>query len=185
VHQNRALQADWSLHGEAAFEFRVLAHAAGKELRRSIEQSYLDYAFGTGLTYNRNPDSRGGRGLKFTDAQRRTLSAVLKGKPKSEAHREALSDAAKRRWASVGAEDRQSLMSEMGRGNQGKPKSLEHRRNISRGRPKKLTEEQVREIKRRIADGESMSGIAREHGVSPSLISNIHRGKAWTHLDAA
>jgi hypothetical protein len=50
----------------------------------------------------------------------------------------------------------------------------------------KLTEEQVREIRRRYERGwrtaQSGGVLAREFGVSPSTISQIVRGKHWKHI---
>jgi hypothetical protein len=47
----------------------------------------------------------------------------------------------------------------------------------------KLTEDQVREIRRRSDEGESRSDLGREFGVSATNISGIVRRKFWKHLD--
>jgi DNA-binding XRE family transcriptional regulator len=44
----------------------------------------------------------------------------------------------------------------------------------------KLTEEQVQEVRRR--EGENQYTLADEFGVSQATISNIYRGRVWTHL---
>lgn len=50
----------------------------------------------------------------------------------------------------------------------------------------KLTADQVREIKRRLADGyRNGAALAREYGVDPKTISDIKRGKNWAWLTAA
>jgi hypothetical protein len=49
----------------------------------------------------------------------------------------------------------------------------------------KLTDSAVREIRRRLADGEMVKSIAASFGVSTAPISYIKTGKAWTHVDAA
>ena len=46
----------------------------------------------------------------------------------------------------------------------------------------KLTTEQVKEIKRRCAEGEMQLTLANEHGLSPSTISMIVMGKNWAHI---
>lgn len=48
----------------------------------------------------------------------------------------------------------------------------------------KLTDAQVREIKRRlIAGGETLAQIARSYGVVPQTIGWISIGKRWTHIE--
>lgn len=47
----------------------------------------------------------------------------------------------------------------------------------------KLTEDKVREIRRRCACGVSIRTLAKEYGVSPSVISNVFTRKTWGHVD--
>lgn len=46
----------------------------------------------------------------------------------------------------------------------------------------KLTAADIPEIRRRIADGETLSGLAREYGVWPTTIHDIATGKTWTRV---
>lgn len=46
----------------------------------------------------------------------------------------------------------------------------------------KLTEDKVREIRRRAATGESSSGLAAEFGVDPSMIWLINTRRSWRHV---
>lgn len=181
-HKNVALQTDWDQHGEEAFEFKMLAEIPDDGIRRAIEQSYLDCVLGDARAYNRSPSSLNNTGLKYTDQQRLAVSLAQRGKPKSAEHRAALSVAATRRWASVPKEDRREVMAAMGRGNLGKPKSAEHRQSIARGKAL-LAEDQVREIKQRLRAGETMAPIAADFGVHVSTISNIRRGRCWSHVE--
>ena len=50
----------------------------------------------------------------------------------------------------------------------------------------KLTEEQVREIKKELFNKEknrTQTAIAKEYGVSPGIISQIKTGKRWSHVE--
>lgn len=47
----------------------------------------------------------------------------------------------------------------------------------------KLTEDQIRAIRSRHADGSSQTRIAREFGVTQGYVSEIVNRKRWTHLD--
>lgn len=46
----------------------------------------------------------------------------------------------------------------------------------------KLTDRDVRDIRRRLAQGETGASLARRYHVSPSVISEIRTRKAWVHL---
>lgn len=47
----------------------------------------------------------------------------------------------------------------------------------------KLTEDQVREIKRRLANGETCQPLANEFGVTNGAIWFISKGRHWRHID--
>lgn len=47
----------------------------------------------------------------------------------------------------------------------------------------KLTEDAVREIRRRLADGEKVAHLARIYGVCEQLIYDIKNRKRWKHVD--
>jgi hypothetical protein len=47
----------------------------------------------------------------------------------------------------------------------------------------RLTESQVIEIKKRLADGERRVLLASEYGVSTTAINRIATGKSWAHLN--
>ncbi len=50
------------------------------------------------------------------------------------------------------------------------------------GRPSKLTEEDVREIRQQLQAGQTQRPLARKYGVDRSTIARIHTGKIWGHL---
>jgi hypothetical protein len=52
------------------------------------------------------------------------------------------------------------------------------------GSPKKLTTGAVAEIRAGLNLGRTQVEIAREHGVDPSLISQIKRRVVWAHVEA-
>jgi hypothetical protein len=62
--------------------------------------------------------------------------------------------------------------------------NIEHTRAAGRYRngQAKLTEDDVREIKRRLAAGESRSSIARAFNVNVSAIGKIAKGERWAHV---
>jgi NUMOD4 motif/HNH endonuclease len=46
----------------------------------------------------------------------------------------------------------------------------------------KLTEKDVKEIRKRLAKGETQLSIAGDYGVSRSLVGQIKQGRTWTHI---
>lgn len=71
--------------------------------------------------------------------------------------------------------------------------SENHRRKFSHGtlvhgekhKCSKLKTEQVIEIRHRVANGERKARVAREYGVSNTLIGYIVSGRAWPHVERA
>ncbi len=45
-----------------------------------------------------------------------------------------------------------------------------------------LSEDDVREIRKRLRNGESTHRIARDYGISAQSILNIKHGKSWSHV---
>lgn len=62
------------------------------------------------------------------------------------------------------------------------PLSVRNDATGSRHPKAKLTEDQVREIKRRLANGEQQKVIAKDYGVSPTSIRAIAIGRNWGHV---
>lgn len=213
THDNHRLQADWNEHGEAAFEFRVVVLVHDAAEREAAEQSLIDLYESCTYGYNRSPSATDNTGTTRSEEHRRAIGDANRGVPKSEEHRRKLSEAHKALWAGreVTPEQREQ-MAELGRMNKGKPKSEETKAKMSaaqKGRAKspehlaairaakcgvrpavtKLTPEQVREIKRRLAakesgaSQESGASLGRAYGVSPATITDIKHGRAWRDIE--
>jgi group I intron endonuclease len=183
-HSNSHLQAAWTKHGEDSFTFAVVEIAErGALIAR--EQAWLDdlRPFGD-RGFNLSPSAYTLRGFKFSDDQRANVSRALKGKPKSAEHRANM-------WGSreVTPEFRERMAAN-GRAGRGKPKAADHRSKIgaaqtgSANHAAKLTEAAVREIRARLAAGESGRHLASEYGVAESVVSLIKSGRAWKHVAA-
>ena len=182
LHKNRLLQAAWAEYGEDALDFRIVEVVDHLVRLRARENAWLrEVQPFEPAGFNSHRNARG-RGFRFTPEQCAKVSAALKGKPKSEAHRAAL--AARPITDAERANGRR-----MGLAGRGVPKSAEHRQKIGaaqRGGTNhhaRLTEVQVIEIKRRLAaGGETLFAIGRDFGVHEVTIHNIKSGKSWGHL---
>ena len=183
-HPNARLQSAWSEHGEAAFVFLVLQRVTEIAELRPAEQRWLDG--GTcepGVGFNRSPTTHG-VGWRYTDEQRARLADAHRGRPKSPEHRAAMSAAQR---AAVTPESR-ARCAAVGAATRGVPKSAEHRAKIGAAQSgganhqSKLTEPVVIALKRRLADGESVAGLARETGASYWMVYAIKTGLRWGHV---
>lgn len=54
-----------------------------------------------------------------------------------------------------------------------------------KGGRRKLTDRQAADIRKRLGAGESKNALAREYGVNPWTITNIHKGKTYAFTLAA
>ena len=181
THNVPQMQADWDEHGEAAFQFSLLADEQDKEYRLKVEQQFIDAQMAKGNCYNHSPSARDGKGYRFTVEQRSRVSTALKGKPKSDEHRANL-------WKNreVTAEFREQMAAN-GRKLKGKPKSKVTRTRIgdaqrgSRNQQAKLTEDIARDIWCRVMSGEKGQDLAREFSISSGTVSQIKSGQLWGH----
>jgi group I intron endonuclease len=133
-----------------------------------------------------------GKGRSLSKETRAKISATLKGRTLSQEARVRMSEAHKGRILSEQA--RAKVIHAL----TGRPVSLETRARISatrRANPlseesrqrivdakRVLTPDQVQEIRRRLASGESTRSIAEEYSVNYYTIWNILKGKTWAHL---
>ena len=95
-HANRHLQAAWLKHGESSFAFREIEVC---EVERLIEREQAAIDAGK-PEYNLSPTAGSSLGVKFTETQRKNISAALKGRPmppRSQEHRRNMSAALKGR----------------------------------------------------------------------------------------
>ena len=100
IHDNIHLQRAWNRDGAEAFVFEISKQVALDDLREA-EQKLLDRIIGKVRYYNINPlaDVPPDRtGQKMPRKAARATGAKLRGRPKSEAHKRALSAARKKAW---------------------------------------------------------------------------------------
>jgi group I intron endonuclease len=182
THKVPQMQADYDEYGAEAFSYDLVSEVADADERYEREQEQITTALATGRCYNLSPSARDNTGHRFTPEQSRKVSAALKGKPKSEEHRANL-------WRDreVTPEHRENMRL-VGSAGAGVPKTAEHRQRIglaqqgSGNHQAKLTDDRVREIKRRLSIGEKGRALAAEFGVSEPVISNIKHGHRWAHI---
>lgn len=193
VHHSRHLQASWSKHGLAAFEFRPIIICSKSNLLL-YEQIALDYykpefniriKAESALGVKRTPEFiekvKAGRaasgGWSPSKATREKISATLKGRR----GRKAAPEAIERMRAAQRARGSDHLRP-LWDAKIGVPRTAEVKQKLSRASAK-LSECQVRLIRDRAADGELQKSLGMEFGVRQSCISEIVRRVTYTWVD--
>lgn len=182
THANAYLQNAWSKHGEDAFVFEVL-ETCEPYVCLDREQHYLDMEK---PEYNINPSASSRLGVKLSDKTKAKISRAHKGKKVS------TEEAARLRTLAYGIKRSQDHKEAIRQAQKGKPKSEQQRRKQSQvmtGKMSgekhpnaKLTEQDVRQIKRLLLNDVKGVVIAQQFNVKPITISNIKTGRRWSHV---
>lgn len=192
THHAPHLQHSWSKHGENSFEFKVLEHCEPEHLVK-LEQVWIDWfspAFnvcptaGSSLGRAHSSETRskisakhlGRKHAPRSEEYRQKLSKVHTGKKKSAEHNAALQAG---RAARVYTEEQRQAISDSLRksyasGERSRERPPEYRNKIGKAFAR-LSDDAIREIRRRRDAGESGASLAREFNCPNSTISEIHR----------
>jgi len=179
IHPNRFLQRAWEKYGEDAFDFQISEFVPDIDLLIEREQFWLDktQSFQKSIGYNLSPTAKSILGYRFSDEQKAKVSAGIKGKPKSASHRANLWKSREKSSAFL------AQMSENGKKSKGRKITGLHslRKSLAQTGEKnhraKLTDNQIREIKERLKNGELGKDLAIEFNVVDSCISKIKSGQ--------
>jgi group I intron endonuclease len=207
-HSNDHLQRAFHKYGATVFEFRILQEIANEEELLSAEQYWLDFTkcYSRHLGYNIDPAANHSitspetaakisakiKGKFRSEETRAKMRAARIGKSPSEETRTKLSAAntskilpvetrAKISTALKGRVFTNEHRTKIGQVWQGRTHTEESRKKMM-GVNSPLIPEQVRDIRRRVAAGESRQSLAEAYGVHPTTIWNIIKRKTWSLL---
>lgn len=190
-HSNQLLQEDWSKYGEGAFEFAVVEHIDGLDEVNCAERKYIAEYKSLGLAYNvaDGGDAPHNLGKHLSPETKRKIGEKnrvnMLGRKASDETRAKMSAAQRNRaWTD---EQRKAHAEKSRETNLGRVRSEDTRellRKINQENPPsaKLTPDDVRDIRRRKADGETLASIADRYNSTPSYISSIVHGRRWGHI---
>ena len=195
-HHSPHMQRSWIRHGEAQFVFEILELCDPIELLVR-EQIWLDREQ---PEFNVCPTAGSSLGRKFSQAtkakiaakaigrkraprsqeHRDRLSLALKGKPKTPEHMEALQAG---RMRQVYTDARRAAVSESLRaayqeGRRSREKTEDHKNKIGQ-RFAKLTDDQIREIRKLREAGLTLKAIAEQFGTNPPNVLAICNGTRY------
>lgn len=173
-HSNPYLQNAWNKYGNDNFEFIILEECAVGELNER-EIYYISYYREQNLSYNIYDGGDGGilLGKHLSDETKKKIGEKNKINSSGKVH----------------SEETKLKMSEAHKGKKYKAMSEEGRKNIGESQqrfyeehPKKLTVEDVINIRKLHIDGQNYSEIARQYAVTPQCINDICNYKRWKQV---
>lgn len=163
--------------GKDNFSWTILETVSSEKDLDKRESYWIDHYRKSGYNlYNR--ESGGKSGYKLSEESKRLMSKAKKGKPLTEEHKRKIIESKKKNGTlSVSfqhSDDAKKVMSEKAKG---------HKRTVgSNNASAKINESLAETIIRQLISGDRVSDIAREHGLSVGIVSDINRRKTWRHV---
>lgn len=166
THGNRNLQESWNKHGKGFFEFSVLEIVKDKAGLVPAEQSFFDLLK---PAFNIAPNAGSCAGMKFSDERKKQISERVKGSGNYWYGK---------KLPCQGASKHPEIRAKMsalhsGTGNPMHGVTPPHA---------KLTDEQVREIRAALANGEELKPLAVRYNVSKGAIAHIKQGRSYRRV---
>ena len=166
THGNRNLQESWDKHGKGVFDFSVLEVVSNKSELIAAEQRFFREL---NPTFNIAPNAGSCLGVIHTEESKANMAESRRGD--------------KNCWFG-------KVPACAGMSNLPEVKAKISAKNSGSGNPMfgvtpahaKFTDEQVREIRRAISDGDSLTTIAKRHGVSKANIAHIRQGRSYARV---
>lgn len=166
THGNRNLQESWNKHGKGFFDFSVLEVVSDKSELIAAEQRFFREL---NPTFNIAPNDGSSLGVIHTEESKANMAESRRGE--------------KNYWfGKVPTCAGMSSLPEV--------KAKISAKNSGSGNPMfgvtpphaKFTDEQVREIRRAISDGDSLTTIAKRYGASKANIAHIRQGRSYARV---
>ncbi|HHR0834054.1 GIY-YIG nuclease family protein [Klebsiella aerogenes] len=166
THGNRNLQGSWNKYGKGFFEFSVLEIVSDKSELIPAEQRFFREL---NPSFNIAPNAGSSLGVIHTEESKANMAESRRGE--------------KNCWfGKVPTCAGMSSLPEV--------KAKISAKNSGDGNPMfgitpphaKFTDEQVREIRRAISDGDSLTTIAKRYGVSKANIAHIRQGRSYARV---
>lgn len=176
-HHSKFMQRCFDKYGEDAFAFEVLLYC-DKENVLMYEQILLD---AVRPEYNMHKSAFSSMGRVTSQETKLKLKAAITGKTRSNETRKRMSEAWKHRNPVPPiSEETRKKMSDSQKGGK-KIRTAEHQAKISAAK-RKLSDQNIRDVKAMLSAGFSQSQIARDFNVSAALICNIASGKKYSEV---
>lgn len=193
-HPNRHLQHAWDKYGAKQFKIELIEEVYDHDLLLNREQHWIDVTdcANSEIGYNLTPTAGGTYGYKYTDEQKSNCGKWVR----SEELKEKLRKYHLGKKATTETKKKMSLQrAGSGNGMYGKHHTEEARHKISEERIKKsssrginhnkakLTDDNIKEIRKLFKEGLTATEIAKRYNVSKSTTSRINKGLLWSHVE--
>lgn len=203
-HGNWKLQNAWNKYGEDNFKFKIIEKCELDE-RIEREQHYMDMykSYNDENGYNIDPNaissigikrsketrekiSKAQKGKKLPDETKKKISQSLKGrkkKPFTKEHLKNLSESHKGYKHSEEAKKKMSILAKIRTNTPENKKRVSLQSRGEKNNFAKLTEKEVREIKKMLKDGNhTQKQIGELFNVATTTINAINTGATWKHV---
>lgn len=191
-HTNCHLQNVWNEYGADSFGFAIVESVESPDSLDELEIMYIKKYRENDLCYNISDGGNKGcnLGKHLSEETKRKIGdknrANMTGRKLSEETRKKMSEAQRRRiWTEEQLERQREVSRATNLGRVRSEATRELLRKINQEHPPsaKLTPDDVREIRRKKADGVKLVELAAEYNTTPSYISNIVHGRRWGHIE--
>ena len=193
-HDNPYLQNAWNKYGESCFEFVVVEVVADASLLNELEMKYIAEYRKMNLSYNLHDGGDGGYNLgkHLSDVTKRRIGEKnrvnMTGRHPSEETRRRMSASHQKRYDNWTDDERKEFGKRMSKCSSGYKWSEEARSafsKVQREHPNsaKFTPDDIREIRRKKANGAKLTELAKEYNTSPVYISHIVHRRRWEEID--
>ena len=190
-HDNPYLQNAWTKYGEDNFEFAVVETINDPSMLNELEIQYIKRYREAGLSYNIHDGGDGGinLGKHLSDETKRKIGEKnrvnMTGRKLSATTRKKMSEAQKRRqYSQSELEWRREFSRQLNTGRVRSEETKEKLRKINQDNPPsaKFTPDDIRDIRRKKADGYKLTELAEMYDTSVCYISAIVHRRRWAHI---
>lgn len=181
-HYNRHLQYSFNKYGETNFKFIILEKCKDDEVgQREIDYIEKYNSFRAG--YNLTAGGDGGQfGVRYSEEYKQRLSESQKGIKLSEEHKEAVSIAQKQYWSDDSY--KRKMVEKFRLAQTGREHSRETRdKMVISGSKRKLSKEDVIDIRLRYLKGEQQCNILKDYEViTKATLSKVCLGQTFKNI---
>jgi group I intron endonuclease len=193
-HTNKYLQRAWNKYGAKQFKIELIEELNDQELLLSREQYWINITnCATGkIGFNLTPTAGGTYGYKYTAEQKANCGKWIRNEELRDklrtCHLGLRASASTKKKMSIQRSGNKNAMYGKQHTEESRLKMSETRirKGVGRGinhNKAKLTDDNIREIRKLFKEGLTATEIAKKYNVSKSTTARINKGLLWSHIE--